>query len=306
MMISALNAYREIVEFDRSGKVEGHSRRPPMAGLELEELQNGALRFDVARAVSGVYMKRFDGAAAIARFDALLRGPGTGTSGWRDDSDADLQVIPRPGGSDTTIVVFCDFRHRFNMLLNTFYHVWLEPLPANFIILRDWERLLYLMGVTSMGNLKKTVAKLNTILEDLGTKKVITTGNSGGGFGALHYATLLDAKSCISFAPAVDVADLVTSTRKRTRTRLTTRLANFRDEGRLEWPEMPELYRQKPDVKAEIFFSEGNEFDRNHAETLKGIPNVKLTMLDGADAHGVLRQLAFDGRLEAVFEEAMK
>jgi hypothetical protein len=277
-----------------------------MASLELDELQNGALRFDVARAVSGLYMKRFDGAAAIARFDALLRGPGQGTSPWRDDADADLQIIPKPGGSDTTIVVFCDFRHRFNMLLNTFYHVWLEPLPANFVILRDWERLLYLLGVTSMGSLKKTVAKLKIILEDLGTKKIITTGNSGGGFGALHYAILLNARSCISFAPAVDVADLVTSTRKRTRTRLTTRLANLRDDGRIEWPDMPELYRQNPEVKAEIFFAEGNEFDRNHAETLKGIPNVKLTMLDGADAHGVLRQLAIDGRLESVFEEAMK
>jgi hypothetical protein len=78
-----------------------------------------------------------------------------------------------------------------------------------------------------------------------------------------------------------------------------------RDAGRIAWPDMPALYQQQPNTRAEIFFAEGNEVDRWHAETMKGLSNVKLSMVQDAASHGLLRQLAVDGRLDAAFRDAV-
>jgi hypothetical protein len=304
-VLAALNAYRSVAEFDRTGAVKGSARGPTQAALELEELQQGAVRFDVARAALKTYMAQFNSPAALERVNALLRGPGKGDGSWKDEDEADVQMIEKPGAT-ATIVVFCDFRHRFNMLLNTFYHVWLANLPANVIFLRDWERLLYMKGVASMGDQKRTIAEIKMLARSFRSRKLVTMGNSGGGFGALEYAIHLGADSCIVFAPPIDLNYSCGDVgKKRMRTKITSKLVDQRDAGRIVWPDMPALYRQQPKTRAEIFFAEGNEVDRWHAETMKDLPNVKLSMVQDAASHGLLRQLAVDGRLEAAFREAV-
>lgn len=302
---AALNAYRSILEFDRGAELTPRDKGVGQAAMELEELQNGAVRFDVARAVAQLYLKRFRAPEQINRVDVLLRGPGKGDSDWRDDQTSDLQIIPKPG-ADTTLVVFCDFRHRFNMMVNTFYHIWISSLPANIIFLRDWERLLYMLGVDSIGDQKETVAEIKRLSNEMGAKRIVTAGNSGGGFGALEYAIYLEADACLAFAPPVDLNYTVSSVRRRMRTKITNRLVEFRDVGQIAWPDMPKLYRERPGTRAEIFYAEGNDVDRTHAERMSGLPNVKLSMIEGATAHGLLRQLAAQGGLESAFRDAMQ
>lgn len=298
-----LNAYRSIVEFERRNAVEGHGGSADVALLELNELRNGALRFDVARAVSGVYITRFPEAQEkMSRADALLRGPGKGGGRWRDDSDADVQIIPKTG-AETTVVAFCDFRQRFNMPVNTLYHVWLSHLPANVVILRDFERMLYLLGIGSVGPLDASITKIREILLSLGTKKTVTIGNSAGGFGALHYGALLDASASVVFAPPVNIPHTVNNLRKRAR--LRNGLVEMRDAGRIEWPDMPAIFHAKPNIRAEIFYGELNDLDRTHAEHMAGLDNVKLTMIEGATGHGLLGMVAEQGKLEAALDDAV-
>jgi hypothetical protein len=179
-------------------------------------------------------------------------------------------------------------------------------LNANVIFLRDWERLLYMDGVESMGDQKRSIAEIKMLARAFRTKRLVTAGNSGGGFGALEYAVHLGADSCLAFAPPVDLDYSCGDTgKKRMRTKITSKLVHNRDTGRIVWPDMPALYRGQPQTRAEIFYAEGNEVDRWHAETMGGLPNVKLSVVQDAASHGLLRQLAGDGRLEAAFRQAV-
>lgn len=298
-----VNAYRSIVEFERTGAIEGHAQSAEHAVLELNELRNGALRFDVARTASSLYMTRFPEAAAkLGRADALLRGPGRGGGRWRDDAKSDFQVIPKPG-AETTIVVFCDFRERFNMPINTLYHVWLCDYPANIIILRDWERLLYLLGVPSIGTQEASVAELKRTLESLGTKKIVTIGNSGGGHAALHYAVLLGGTRAVAFAPPIDLGYAVSTMKKRGR--LMSGLTDFKDQGRIVWPDLPQMYRDNPQIQARIFCGERQAVDRPHAERMLDIPNVTVSWIPDANAHGLLGMIAEQGLLQESFDDAV-
>jgi hypothetical protein len=300
---SRLNAYRSIVEFDRTGAIAGHATSADQALLELNELRNGALRFDVARAASGAYMHRFPEAKEkLGRADALLSGPGKGGGRWRDDTDADVQIIPKEG-AETTVVAFCDFRQRFNMPVNTLYHVWLSHLPANVVILRDWERMLYLQGVASLGSVDDSVEKLKEMLALLKTRKTVTIGNSAGGFGALHYGALLGADASVVFAPPVNIPHTVENLRKRAR--LRNALVEKRDEGAIQWPDLKVMYSENPNLRAHIFYGELNDLDRTHAESMAGVDNVKLTMIEGATSHGLLGMVAEEGLLEDALYDAV-
>jgi hypothetical protein len=299
-MMGRLNAYRAIVNFDRHNAVEGYSRGPAQAQHELHELENGALRLDVARAICKFYEEQFGDNEIIRRHGALLRGRGNGFGRWRDNAKLDVQVIPRPG-ADKTMIIFCGFRHRFVFAMNLFYHGWLAAYPVNVIVLRDWERMLYMDGVSSIGPLEDTVDELKRILASLGSKKTVTVGNSGGGLGALHYGVLLDAADTITFGPTIDIPFSLTYAGRR----MKTRLIDFRDEGRIVWPDIPKLLADNPQVNSVVFYAEQNEIDRTHAELLKGLPNVTLSMVKDEDAHVLLPTLAVQGRLEDALSKAL-
>jgi pimeloyl-ACP methyl ester carboxylesterase len=300
-LMARLNAYRAIVDFDRHGSVEGYSRGPAQAQHELHELENGALRLDVARAVCKHYADRFGDNEVISRHLSLLSGRGNGFGRWRDNPKLDVQVIPRPG-ADRTMIIFCGFRHRFVFAMNLWYHGWLAAYPANVIVLRDWERLLYLTGVASIGNMEQTVAELKRILESLGSKKTVTCGNSGGGLGALQYGVLLNADHTITFSPAIDLEHILNYTGRQMRTRLT----EYRDQRRIVWPDIRNMIERQPQMKSLVFFADENEIDRKHAALLDGLPNVTFSKVKDMEAHVLLPTLAAKGLLDGALAQVLQ
>src|SRR5690606_34892337 len=102
-------------------------------------------------------------------------------------------------GAETTVIMMCGNSHRFGVELNS-VALWLEPVQANLIYMRDYNFSLYLSGVRSIGNMEESVARIKQDIEKLGTKRLVLMGSSGGVFGALNYGQKLKADLVLCFA----------------------------------------------------------------------------------------------------------
>jgi pimeloyl-ACP methyl ester carboxylesterase len=167
----------------------------------------------------------------------------------------------------------------------------------NVIVLRDFERLVYIAGIKSIGNYSASVTALRRLCASLGTRRLVTTGNSGGGAAAMLYGADLGARRALAFAPPTDF-DLAMSylgplVRKR--------LISLRDNGCIVWPDAPAVLRRVPEMESEIYYGAKNAVDRKHARFVAGLPNVRQFAIDDVDTHGVVLAMAAQGRLAAAF-----
>ncbi|HTT98569.1 MAG TPA: hypothetical protein VMF58_11005 [Rhizomicrobium sp.] len=293
-----LNAYVDAAAFDRTGSALGLAKSVIAATHQLDEIFCHSLRFDVAGHLLDTYRARWPDArplSAKAPFLAGLTGP---RDSFHDDEESDVQIVQKPGAT-TTLVVFTGIRHGFGIPLNLFHHACLAQFHANVVYLRDFAQSIYLTGIQSLGGIQQACQALGNIFAELGTKRLVMIGNSGGVFGALYYATLLDADAVLAFSGPSSL-DIGMDHEER---QLYGRLSTLRGQGKIAWPDIRALYAAR-NTTVSIHFGGDNLFDRAQAEHLQDLPNVTLHPFPSGH-HVIVNELVASGVFRAALENAV-
>jgi hypothetical protein len=208
----------------------------------------------------------------------------------------DVQIVRREN-AETVLFVFCDRMHRAGAPLSVL-HRWLGRLPVSVVYLRDFRTLLYLAGISSLGqDRNETLASLRHIVSSLGGRRSICYGFSGGALAALHYGLDLGSEAVLCLSGVMNISPEFNS-------RLRSAYL------------MARLYRQLPDVsvdlhraysvakrppRARIVYAEHNWDDRLHAEYMSGLPTVTLQAVSD-NAHNIVDNLIGRGEYEGLLE----
>lgn len=279
-----LNAYRTLLHFEETGRVQQLSRSSPEALLELREIIGPIGRLDIGLRLARKYRREWPQSRPLAITALMLTAaPSLDIGSFRDDVGKDIQVIPNPSARGT-IMVFCGVRHSFGVSLNLM-QAWLQSLDANIVYLRDFNGLLFLKGLRSEGDLPASVARLRSIASDLGAP-LMMLGNSGGVFSALYYATLLDAQRVLLFSGPTSLDIGMEVTEKQ----VFGQLKAAHEAGDVPWPNLRHLYEKRSDIQVRMYFGKGNEKDNEQAMNLHGLPNVELRPLASSN-HFIIDRL---------------
>lgn len=204
---------------------------------------------------------------------------------FRDDVAKDVQVMARPG-AETALILFCGARHRMGMPL-PLVHRWLAGSGASLIYLRDLNGLCYFQGVASLGpDLATTVAAFRRMLGDMGAKRAVCFGCSGGGYGALRYALELGGDAISLGSPSnMEPAFNVHMNHGTIARQLK---AAFPDED-LDLRRRIEAAPRRP--RTLFVYGERNWNERIHAEHMAGLDGADLYPVSGYEGHSTVAEL---------------
>jgi hypothetical protein len=209
----------------------------------------------------------------------------------------DYQIYDR--GYKTTMMLFCGLADRFGVEMNAVIP-WLRSLPVNLVYIRDFNRLLYLAGIESLGNLDATISALKKDLAAIGTERTITMGNSGGVYGCLYYADLLQADGVLCFAGPTSLKAGVEEASERP---VYERVQELVDAGQLVEPDLRQLYLSNG-IPVRYFFGQDYQFDLIQSATFKDIANVAIEGLQNWERHIVIGEMARRDQLKTVLADA--
>jgi hypothetical protein len=203
-------------------------------------------------------------AGPATRMPDVSEDVGDGESTLRLDCERERDVLL------ITFAVFpaADGRPRFDFVRAT------SQLNAKRAYVRDAHQLWYQKGTPSLGDsVQEVVASLRRTIEAQKVKRLITLGNSGGGFAAILFGVMLGADEIHAFNPPTRLV-------KPEDTSFPDRLVELQKEF---GPGKPFMDLQvvlgeylKPSTHITIHYSRGDKTDRRHARYLASFPNVRI------------------------------
>jgi hypothetical protein len=207
---------------------------------------------------------------------------------FRDDPSSDVQIVESPG-ADLAILAFCGARHTLALSLNLMDR-WLAPLGAHVVYLRDWQKVGYIAGITSLGSdMPAAISGLRSITRDLGADRLVCVGNSAGASGALRYAPRLRAERVVALSP-------ITGGK-----RFAAKIApEAHEDGLPMWGDLVRLYRRDLGVRVRILYGAQNDGDQQQSVRMAGLPNVTVEAIPGWDSHHLMEGLVRAQRLHRV------
>lgn len=252
------------------------------------------------------YQKRFVAEAhqafpRVLGFEVMGRVLGTiadGTEGYVDDRHKDVAVWRRPG-AEMTIVGFGGLNHQVNGIGWTMFdRAVASKLNANLIVMKDFQRRLYLAGVESIGDFQATVAFVRNILGELAGTKVVAVGGSGGVFGAINYACELGIDHVVASAGPTSLKIGESAEEKQ----VYQKIAADADAGLFSCPDLAERVNAAGMRRIDFFVAGKHEFDyaqmRNLADNCACVvPHV----YEDHDGHAVIDRAIADGSLLEAF-----
>jgi tetratricopeptide (TPR) repeat protein len=266
--------------------------------LDTARLSDDATAAEAAAAVKvGATEPEFPNRTANAPGEVELRRPII-----RAQTERDV-IVSEAAGADTVVLVFTGISDTVGIPLPIFDR-YLAALGVAAVYLKDFNRLLYLRGVQSLAaDYDGTLAALRKILEGLQAKRVCAIGNSAGGFAAIRYGIELGASRIASFSGSTH--------------HLRNAVAQFRWGPRMAWtrfrasltPEMLDLkhFLQSRRYKSEIqlYYGEGEEFDKLQALHLEGVAGVTLYPIADYHKHHTVARLAEKDELRQALTVAL-
>ncbi len=216
---------------------------------------------------------------------------------FADDFPKDVQIVPREG-ADIALLVFCGVKHRLGMPL-PMSHRWLGRARASIVYLRDLKTDFYLGGVTSLGDRAASIEALRQIVKDLGARRIVTFGNSSGGYGALDYGMALGAEAAMSMSGQVN---LTPEFNVHLGPALTSRRLNDTYPGATLDLRDAILASTRP-PRTWVVYGEDHWDDRLHAEHLAGLPQVTLRAVERYKGHNTTLELIRRGQFDDLVRE---
>jgi hypothetical protein len=212
------------------------------------------------------------------------------------DQGNDVQIVRRENAG-TVLFVFCGRVHQAGAPLCVL-HRWFGRLPVSVVYLRDFRVLLYLAGISSLGqNRDETLASLRNIVSSLGGRRSVCYGNSGGSFPALHYGLDLGSEAVVCLSGVMNISPEFNSRLRSAN--LAARLNRQLPDVSVDLHRAYSVAKQTP--RARIVYAEHNWDDRLHAEYMSGLPTVTLQAVPDT-AHNVVGNLIGRGEYEGLLE----
>jgi hypothetical protein len=204
----------------------------------------------------------------------------------------DLRYPGRP-----VLVAFAGVIGKMGMPTFEFFNI-TKGLRINRIFVRDLDRLWYQRGIGELGeDLPSAALGLRSVIDTVGPSRIVTVGNSGGGYAAIAFGALLEADEVLAISPQT-VLGRVEAVRYRESTwaHVTERLqaAGGPDERYADLAQMLTFSSFRP--SCHVHYAAANEIDALHAEHLSGVPGVELHPHQHHD-HNVITRLRDEGKL---------
>jgi hypothetical protein len=171
------------------------------------------------------------------------------------------------------------------------------------IFLRDSLRSWYQRGIKGIGNNIDRVANyLQAKIDEQKFNKIITTGNSAGGYAAILFGYLLEVDSAIAFSPQtfIDEDNRTLFGERRWGNHLKKLHEDLNGSVNTKYFDLINLWQEKSiKTNFHIHFSRQNHLDVVHSVRMQGCQNVNLFAYDGND-HNVVKVLRDSGLLKQI------
>lgn len=168
---------------------------------------------------------------------------------------------------------------------------------------RDRDNRWYQYGVDGLAPTIDTAAQaIRTEIDKAPHKRVVTMGNSMGGYAAILYGILMKADKVIAFAPQSFISAEMRNTHDDRRWQQD--LGSI-PEADMPYPDLLPVIEANPSVNISIYYCEGDALDKLHAERLRHLPNVSIHTLE-SDDHNVGRALKKLGLLAQIVDREIE
>ncbi len=152
---------------------------------------------------------------------------------WSNKDD----FVFEDNNKDVLLVIFGSYgRKEKGVFSFDFYNLFKENTSFNKLFLRDIKQNWYLNGLqNNTNNLKETIDLLKKLITHKKYKKVVSLGDSSGGFAAILFGNLLNFQKVIAFNPQTIISELhdkdisITLGRMNTADRLYQKCLNLKN-----------------------------------------------------------------------------
>ena len=207
-----------------------------------------------------------------------------------------LEPIP---DSNVLLVAFAGVAGQFYLPTFEFSSA-TESLVCSRLFLRDTLSLWYQAGIPELGDSPDHVADyIRSVVNDLKIDRIVTIGNSAGGYAALLFGALLQADEVHAFAPQTF---LTSSHEYRWNSRASGRLEQLPID--VKYGDLRSLLAAHVPTRFHVYYSEQDQLDSYHAQRIAHYAGVTLhPYREGG--HGIIRQLKQSGELDRILMQAI-
>lgn len=169
-----------------------------------------------------------------------------------------------------------------------------EGFEVNKVYLRDLNQSWYHLPVKGLYN---GVADLTGLIqkqsESIRPTKVITCGNSMGGYAALLFGALLNVDEVLAFSAQTNISAL-------NLTRNPQQLRRVHQMGEADYFDLSKVLKQKlANTSYRVYFDVNGQLDVFHARQIESLSNVSLHPAQGG-GHNLVRELRDKGQLSRI------
>ena len=215
-------------------------------------------------------------------------------------------VADMGGDSRTLLVAFGGLQGELGMPVFEFFKS-TRDIPVKRLFVRDLRQSWYHGGLSGEdATLADATDALRALVAREGVERLVTVGNSAGGYAALVFGTLLGADTVLAFSPqtVLDLDEWNELNDRRWEKQLRPLVeSNMLDAG---WTDLRSALprARQAHTRYEIFFDETHRLDRVHAERLVGVDGARLYRF-GRGGHMVSLSLRRSGGLDRLLRRAL-
>jgi hypothetical protein len=215
-------------------------------------------------------------------------------------------VADMSGSSRTLLIAFGGLQGELGMPVFEFFKS-TRDIPVKRLFVRDLRQSWYHGGLAGDdATLTDATDSLRELVAREDVDRLVTVGNSAGGYAAMVFGTLLGADTVLSFSPqtVLDLGSWLAMKDGRWERQLRPLVEVDALDAR--WTDLrTALPRQRSaDTRYEIFFDERHRLDRLHAERLAGVDGVRLYRF-GRGGHMLSLSLRRSGGLDRLLRRAL-
>lgn len=219
-----------------------------------------------------------------------------------NDDGSELLVAPSEG-AEAVMLVFTGLANRAGISVRLL-DAYLATLNVSVIYLRDNTRLLFNDGIESVSDTYEgTLEIIKQRIKELGAKKIICFGNSGGGFAAIRYGIDLNAEKIIGINGVTNVCRdfMIADGRAKI---VINRMQKYPE----KYKNLRLYIEENPEYTGTItmYYSELVGHDKLQTLNLEGVEGVELRPIVGNGSHDLLGDLEGKGQLMEFLSEMIE
>ncbi len=249
-----------------------------------------------------------------ARRPRKPRGPQTEVGDWyqvEEDAhgeEASGVFLRLDEPSDSLLIAFGGLGTAIGIPVFEFFNVvstFEQPVKQMFI--RDLQGAWYHRGVVAAGDTIEEVAEyVREVVRTSGARRVVTVGNSAGGYAALLFGSLIEATQVLAFGPQTFISArlrLIHRDRRFGVPLRRLRASRFYDPAYADLRKFFEA-RGNTTTRFTIHHAADHRLDALHARRMRGLAGVELHE-HRVDKRTLVRELRDRGELKTLLEAAL-